>query len=161
MRTYQGYEGWMSTNTEATQKMRKMHLLVLSICNKYPWKLIDLSDEKANYQTRKYYHSNGLPESTLCHQLQHGNSGSWKFCSVLDVRAMTRTQVARFAFEGGTITTLKIKIKRRVLSGLPVAVDLFCALSISNKHPSKSQIKRVEKLFLEKHLGTYFSVLSS
>ena len=74
---------------------------------------------------------------------------------------MTRTQVARFAFEGGTITTLKIKIKRRVLSGLPVAVDLFCALSISNKHPSKSQIKRVEKLFLEKHLGTYFSVLSS
>ena len=48
-----------------------------------------------------------------------------------------RTQVARFVFEGGTITESPLKekkVKRRVLSGLPVAVDLFCALSISNKH---------------------------
>ena len=58
-----------------------------------------------------------------------------------------RTQVARFAFEGGTITSLQIK--SRVLSLLSVAVYFFCALSISNKkHPSKSHIKRVEKLLL-------------
>ena len=57
------------------------------------------------------------------------------------------TQVARFAFEGGTITSLKIK--SRVLSLLSVAVYFFCALSISNKkYPSKSHIKRVEKLLL-------------
>ena len=37
-----------------------------------------------------------------------------------------RTQVARFVFEGGTITESPLKekkVKRRVLSGLPVAVD--------------------------------------
>ena len=127
--------------TRKPLKMRKMHLLVLSICKKYPWKLIDLSDEKANYQTRKYEHSNGLPESTLCHQLQHGNSGTRKFCSVLDVRAMTRTQVARFAFEGGTTTTLKIKIKRRVLSGLPVAVDF----SVPCPFPTSIQAKVISR----------------
>lgn len=64
---------------------------------------------------------------------------------------MTRTQVARFAFEGGTITTLKIKIKRRVLSGLPVAVDF----SVPCPFPTSIQAKVITyqesgKAFLRK-----------